>query len=326
MRKTFKLLTAFILLLPYTAIAEVDWLTFTLDNDIFVGNDSGYSNGMVISWADVGRDEEKIEPRAVVLPLLWGMDANKDSITVNIDSIGQAIITPEDITVEVPDENQMPYSGLLFYTNIYLSVKQDFADQVSTTLGLVGPSSGGEQIQKMVHSMTGSDEPKGWDTQLKDEPVFQLSRGRIWRTWESSEKHFDILLNSKAGIGNLHSLLGAGITLRYGKKLEDSFSTHLLSTMRSSNPIALNRGWYVYADISAVYTFNQIFTDGNSFRDSRSIDYRHDAIEAGIGFAYSWDDITATLAINDMNILEDNSEEQLEDLTRYGTLTIAWRI
>ena len=34
------------------ALAEVDWYTFTMDNDVFVGVDAGYTNGMYFSWYD----------------------------------------------------------------------------------------------------------------------------------------------------------------------------------------------------------------------------------------------------------------------------------
>ena len=77
----------------------------------------------------------------------------------------------------------------------------------------MGPSSGAEFAQEQVHSLTGSDEPEGWDTQLENEPVFQFSRGRVWRSWESADKHFDLLLDSEAKLGTISSAVTAKGTL-----------------------------------------------------------------------------------------------------------------
>jgi hypothetical protein len=32
-----------------SALAEVDWVSVTTDNDAFVGNDNGYTNGIFVS-------------------------------------------------------------------------------------------------------------------------------------------------------------------------------------------------------------------------------------------------------------------------------------
>ena len=52
------------------------------------------------------------------------------------------MVTPEDITKEIPDPFDAPYAGLLFWRSSYVVVKNDFADQVATLVGIVGPSSG----------------------------------------------------------------------------------------------------------------------------------------------------------------------------------------
>ncbi len=74
------------------------------------------------------------------------------------------------------------------------------------------------------------------------------------------------------------------------------------------------------------YTFNQIFTDGNKFRDAASIDYNRESLGLGLGFAWSWQNYSLTFAINERNILQSSdTDEALEDLTQFGTLTYSWR-
>jgi hypothetical protein len=116
------------------------------------------------------------------------------------------------------------------------------------------------------------------------------------------------------------------MVFRYGKKLDRSYASSLLNNSRTTNPIAIDDGWYLYAGMTAGYTFNQIYTDGNTFTDSRSIDYDHEQLGVMAGLAYSWGKFSVTLALNDTNILDTRSEEELEDLTRYGSLSIAYKL
>ncbi len=314
---------AFVFFRP--AHAEIDWLSLTIDNDVFVGNDDGYSNGFFFSLYDTSGTGARPSAKFWVKPLLWSLSDEGYAAAVNSYTIGQAIITPDDITISNPPENDLPYSGLLFFNNTYLAINETYADKLGATLGIIGPSSGAKSTQIWFHDLIDADDPNGWNTQLNDELVFQFSRGRVWRSWVSGGGRFDFLLSSEASLGTLSSAVDAGMMIRYGKDLMRSYATPLLSGSRTSNPVAIKKGWFVYAGVSAGYIFNRIFTDGNTYRDSRSIDYDHEYISALAGFAYSWQNISVTLALNDTNILENESEDQLQDYTRYGTLTFAWR-
>jgi len=304
--------------------AETDWLSVTVDNDMFVGNDSGYTNGLFVSWFDTEENKNQPAPSIFVRPLLWSLSEQKIEGAVNAFTIGQTMMTPQDITIENPTDDDLPYAGLLMFNNTYLAINEHYADKISTTLGLVGPSSGAKATQKWVHKLIDADDPKGWDTQLKDELVFQFTRGRIRRSWVSESGHIDLLTSGEASLGTLSSSVSGGVMVRYGRDLIRSYATPLFGSSRTSNPVAIEGGWYLYAGLNVGYIFNQIFADGNTFRDSRSIDYEHTQISMSAGMAYSWQDLSITLVINDSNLIE-NDKEQLQELTRYGTLTIAWR-
>lgn len=305
---------------------DMDWISATLDNDLFLGNDNGYTNGIFFSAYDTGIAEAQPTPSHFVWPLLWSLPDKKFHAAVNAYSLGQVMMTPDDITIKNPAEEELPYSGMLFFNTTYLAVSDEYADKLATTVGVVGPAAGAKVAQKTVHKWIGSDEPKGWDTQLDNELVFQLSRGRLWRSWVSNNQNIDLLLSSEGGVGTIASYAEAGMILRYGRKLDRSYASVLLNNSRTTNPIAIEDGWYFYAGLKAGYIFNQIYTDGNTFRDSRSIDYDHEQLGVMAGLAYSWGKFSMTLALNDTNILDRRSEEELEDLTRYGSLSIAYKL
>ncbi|MCW4627873.1 MULTISPECIES: lipid A deacylase LpxR family protein [Marinomonas] len=316
------------LLFGSSAYADTHWLSATLDNDFFVNEDNGYTNGIYVSYFDVNDSPDKAQqPGFMVRPLMWSMPSQHSRASVNIYSGGQTLTTPYDIEVEVPAEGTFPYSALLSFTNTYIAVMPDYADRVATTIGLVGPLAMGEQTQKAVHRVISAKNPRGWDTQLENEVVFELSRGRTWRSWVSDSGHTDLLTGAAMSVGTLRSSVSSGFMLRYGRSLDDSFSTVLLVDSRTSNPIAVSKGWFVFAGVELGYTFNQIFTDGNTFRDSRSIDYDHNNNMFTSGVTYSWGDSALSFAINSpFSFSSDEHDREMDKYTRYGTLTFAWQI
>jgi hypothetical protein len=323
---------AFVLWLAFghaLAWADFDWVSVTLDNDLFLGNDSGYTNGIYFSAFDVGTRESANMPKPDiwVQPLKWSMDRDNVSAAVNAYTFGQTMNTPNDITVKNPADNQLPYSAMLSLTNSYVVITPKFADRATTIVGVVGPSALGEEAQSFVHKIIGADQPQGWDTQLGDELVFQLSRARTWRAWRSELDRFDLLTNLDLGVGTIQSALSAGGTLRYGRNLSASYATTLFNGTRTTNPAAVDGDWFFYAGFQAGYTFNQVFFDGNTFRDSRSLEYDPSFIVASAGFAYSFRRFSISMALTDLNVLQSGSErEAVQDLTQFGTFTLAWRL
>ena len=256
---------------PVQAFAETDWWSFTFDNDIFVGTDDGYTNGLYLSWYDTP-ENSRPKPGLLAKWMMWAMpDPGGRSLVAEtaVKSVGQTMITPEDITLENPPlpPEDLPYAGLLFYNDSYVRAYRDRADRVSSVIGVVGDYSFAEQTQKFVHEITGSDEPRGWDTQLDDELVFQFGLGSIWRRWVSSGGDADLLLGADAAIGTISSNLGVTAMIRYGRGLERNFANIVLLGQRASNPVSTNEGWYLFGAIGARYLANQIFLDGNTYDD-----------------------------------------------------------
>lgn len=309
--------------------ADVDYIAAIFDNDLFIGNDNGYTNGTFISWFDVGGEGEEFPTSDFwVAPLKWSLpDAAmmEAGNVVNGYTFGQALGTPGDITVADPPADDLPYSGLVVLTNSFVVVTPNYADLLGTTIGLVGPAAFGEEVQMFVHDLIGADEPQGWDTQLDNEIVLQLTRARTWRTWVAESGTFDLLTNAEIAAGTLSSQVSAGATFRFGSDLDQSYATTILTSTRTANPGAVNEGWFIYGSVLGGYTFNQIFADGNTFRDSRSADYTREFISVSVGVALGWRDLLVSFALTDFNLLEDRNSD-VDDFTRYGTISVGWRL
>lgn len=302
---------------------EYEWLAVSIDNDIFVGNDDGYSNGIYLSYYRNNGDA-KVDMPILTKWLEWSVSDEPFQFSYDGTTIGQIIVTPTEIIEPIPDPNDIPYSGLLFIHQVNVRDFTHYADKTSVTLGILGPSARAGETQKFVHRMIGSDKPMGWDYQLKDEPVFQISRGRIFRSWASENSHMDYLWGGDVKLGTIESSVNIGMMFRYGEQMASTYSSALLSEDRSTNPIALNEGWYVYAGARLSYVFNLIYLDGNTFKDGPSIDYDRVQLNGSLGLTYAWQDFSVALALN--NIELKSSSTSRTNLKKYGSLTFIWRI
>ncbi len=293
-----------------------------MDNDLFVGSDDGYTNGLYYAWYDVAFEQDSaLQPGLLAKAMQWSLPDKATNASINAYTIGQAMVTPEDISLTTPDPNDLPYSGLLMLTNSYLQINNHYADRISTSLGIVGPASGAETSQTLVHDLLDSDEPMGWDAQLKNELVFQFTRGRLWRSWASDSDRYDILTGAELSLGTVESAFSGGAFFRTGSGLSRSYPSASFILSRTTNPVAIDGGWLAYIGFGVRYIANQIFVDGNTFRDSPSADLDHSQFGAGAGFSYSWGRCAITLAWEDLGLLED----QLEGTSRFGTVTFIWR-
>lgn len=307
---------------PY-ASAEINYIAASWDNDIFAGKDGGgYTNGIYFSWIQRNTPGETlISAPMLTLPLSWMLD-DEPTYSYKAHSIGQAMVTPEDITKEIPDSADAPYAGLLFLRSSYVVVKDDFADHVATLVGLVGPSSGAEEAQKFVHKMVGSDQPEGWGYQLDDQFVWQLQRTAIWRFSVTDSSAYDAVLLGDLAVGNFESLAGAGLYLRAGSALARSYSTMSFLGSRVSTPVAVSEGWYIYVGGTGNYVHNQILVDAGDFETSASKNLEHYQYSLIGGFTYAWKQLS--LCVSYQSYTEPNKSQTARK--DFGAISLVWQI
>ena len=299
------------------------WRSLTLDNDLFIGKDDGYTNGIYIAQHAVGENKNIPSHGFPLRPFSRFIDVDAASFAVNTYTLGQTMVTPDDITAEIPDENDIPYSGLLFFSNTYIKGDESSADKYSFSIGVIGPASLAEQSQKFTHKVINSDEPKGWDYQLKNEIVVQFDRGRIWRQWLGEDaKNLDAVYLADFSLGTVETSISASAFLRFGLNMQYTYVTPSFNTNRTTNPIAINGGWFTYVGIRAKYIARQVFIDGNTFRDdSPSTDLDHSQFSLSLGATYSWQNYSLSFALESSHLFEENPEA----VSRYGSLTLAWK-
>ena len=119
--------------------------------------------------------------------------------------------TPENITLAEPQQNDRPYAGLVYVasTREHYQPMSNVSWQSTLTLGILGLDIVGE-LQKGVHSITGSDQPRGWDNQISEggELTARYSVARqhlLYRSGSGLEAAIEM-----AGVANRVYLVSAG--------------------------------------------------------------------------------------------------------------------
>ncbi len=271
-----------------------EFFNLTFENDLFFGEDDGYTNGFGLTFATGPFDEfDHSTTPSWLLPLIKRMPiadyTNRQRGFAH--RFYQRMQTPDDIEEQqlIPDD--LPYAGLLAWQGIFYAWNDKVVDRWSLTLGVVGPASYADKTQNIVHDLLSSDNPRGWDNQIGPETVFKLEANRNWKIFQNAEQSFDIIGLTGASIGTLNSSAKTAIGFRWGEGLDTSFPTFSLYADRQVNPLSFTprNDFYFFTGLQISFVANDIFIDGNTFSDSHSVPLRHWQGLFSIGSVWSWD-------------------------------------
>jgi lipid A 3-O-deacylase len=242
-------------------------------------------------------------------------------------SLSQNIYTPSDI---IPGEGQepwpnpedRPYGGWLHAGLLFQHLAAADAPTRSSrltleaTVGVTGPASGAEQVQRGFHSAlrhlfgpgTARD-PIGWEAQLPTEPTFHLSALReqplLW------SPHADAVWSAGAMLGTVFTNASAGATVRVGWLARpfglSPLMPSILQALRAQRPAAEahpeaglpERTWeaYLFARGQARLVARNLFLDGTLFRKSISVRKTPLVGDSELGGAVRTRHVQATLSM-----------------------------
>jgi len=227
-----------------------------------------------------------------------GYEENNVTLT-----LGQGMFTPDDWQRSEPDPLDRPYAGVLAVGITYNGRNDDSMRATTLNVGVVGPSAGAEQAQDFVHDLLGDEKFRGWDHQLRDEPVFRILHQRL-RKWDLTRgaRMTDAIVHYGGSVGNLASFANAGVELRFGRGLPDNFGTGMwLATGENTAPsrmplYARRSSIHGFVALDARYVLRDITLDGNTWRDSPSVERKDFVADIGVGFAVQWNGWKMTFA------------------------------
>ncbi|WP_370980077.1 lipid A deacylase LpxR family protein [Agaribacterium sp. ZY112] len=303
------------------------WYAFTFENDLFAFSDDGFTNGVAYAWGYGSYDKLEEQPAPKWIKGfnsklgLYGKHADKFAVGYGL---AQGMYTPDNIETSELVEDDRPYAGTLLWNTRSRAYDNKIANSRGLTLGIIGPAAMAEQAQKFIHDITNGTEPMGWDHQIQNEAVFRLDAEHTRRLYASHSDFFDVSSYSIGGLGNLRSDIGTGLIFRLGDSLAETYAYVDPDPARSINTSAARFGsefqWQFQFAMHALYVFNDITIDGNTFKDSHSVDLINEQAIASIGLSATWHDWSATFA---MMRGTDTFEGQLTD-TQFGAISIGY--
>lgn len=260
-------------------LIENDFLGF-LDGDL---SDRYYSNGLSITLRRGGLDASDFAHRfGRVLSRLEPSAGAPDPEARVWESFGvsHSFFTPDNITDPDPGPLTHPYAG---YLQAFYEVTKRHGKVIDTarlSLGVVGPLAFAETVQTLWHNAVRSSRPKGWDSQLRNEPVVQISWHRkgprlilLDASAESGGDPLDVDLRpvAAASLGNAFITGSFGLEARLGQGLGNDFGPARLGPDGATTGF-IERGetpfsWFIFAGADIRTVGRNLFIEGNTFSE-----------------------------------------------------------
>ena len=301
----------------FSLSAYASTIQFGGDNDVAFQTDGDYSNGIFMAYNTTTEDLTANS----WLPFALDKNYQKHWHT----TLGQKIWTPSDIKAVEPKANERPYAGLLFLDAGLTVSSESRSHTLSVMLGTTGPDSGAEQAQIRVHRLLNNDKPQGWDYQVKNHIVADVSYGLdelIYRSSHSRLKH-ELSGYGRLVAGNFQPELAAGLGWRWGSGLPDSFSGAALRPFRQAalSADSLKNRWYFYGNVEARYRFDDLTIKGETHKPVPGVDVENGQMSAAVGVVYFYRSVGVGLSAT----ANSKSFKQDEDNWHYrNALTFYW--
>jgi lipid A 3-O-deacylase len=265
--------------------------TFQIENDAVSTqkgtSDQYYTNGLRLGYTSPTGAVPDALARAG--HAIWGDGVQRISI-----DLSQSIFTPRDTQISPPNPRDRPYAGYLNLTGALIQDTDTSRSTLALSLGIIGPSALGRQVQNGYHDIVGDTENRGWHNQLQNEPAVQILSERIWRLPLRQFGRFetDALPSATVGVGTVRDYVQGGVSFRFGQGLGSDFGTpRIRPGISGSDAYAqtLPFAWYVFAGADGQAIARDVFLDGSTFRDNSphvSKKWYLGEFEAGVGIIY----------------------------------------
>ena len=259
-------------------------------------------------------------------------------------SVSHLIFTPEDLAREDLIEDDRPYAGWLSFAAYLqragqLSPRVAVFDHAELDVGVVGQNSGAEALQKAVHAAWFDEQrPNGWENQLKNEPSINLTYRLKWRFSTLDRLTFDGSPDADPGsnpfefqaipeiggtVGTVYRRAEAGLTARFGWNLPDDFgATRLEDVNSATGDWHAPWGFYLFGRVTGRYVQHNLFLDGNTWRDSHSVDREPWVAEAQFGGVLL---LFGGLEVGYSQTVRSEEFDGQNGRHQFGAWTIGWR-
>lgn len=207
-------------------LSREKFLKISFDNDILDYTDRFYTNGIRFDY--INPIFQQFPLTKLMVPY-WRSGTNYYGI-----SLVQNMYTPSTTKVEGISFGDRPYAAYLYFGTFKITndpVKK-FRQTSELDIGVIGPYSFGEYIQKSFHNeVPTNSSPLGWEYQVKNDLV--LNYHLSYEKGIYNRKNFDLNLNGTGSLGSLYTNISGGFLFRAG--FQNPYFTNLGQAKRKIN-------------------------------------------------------------------------------------------
>jgi hypothetical protein len=306
-------------------------LTLNLDNDLFTGSDNNYTNGLGVTWVSPDVSTYADDRFVSKWSRFWSFlpfVGDEGYTTYAAWTLAQEMHTPDDIDNPNPPLDDQPYAGVLYVDSLLYAHKERWTHAWELKLGVVGPDSKAEHTQKDFHNLIGNKEPQGWDTQLPNEPVINVTYtvahlAAAGRAGKSAE--WRVVPVGTVGVGTYFTGVGGGVYGEIGWNLVDALGgTGLRNGFNAASTVGVGPvdGWSVafFGGLGGYGVAHYLPLDGTVFHDSRSVDSEPFIGTGTLGVSVRHGGFALGFAAT---FFTDTFSKQREN-AKFGTVSISW--
>jgi hypothetical protein len=235
------------------------------------GSDKDYTSGLRIGWTS-GADQVPEFARQIATAV-WG-----DGVTRISFDVSQQLYTPTDTHLVHPDPTDRPFAAYLAGTFSVAQDKDSSRSVLAMSLGMIGPSALGREVQNGFHALIHDHLAAGWGAQLPDEPQLELLAERTWRTdpVRAGGLEADALPSLTAGAGTVRDYVQTGLVLRVGQHLDSDFGvSRIRPGITGGDAFSVGPDempWYIFAGVDGQAVGRDVFLDGDLLRKSAHVE------------------------------------------------------
>jgi len=227
-----------------------------------------------------------------------GVLLQKDPSTYISLSVAHQMFTPNDFDKEDVDlSKERPYAGYMYVGGGYHKVQGEVLESYNLQIGFVGESVKMDEVQKIIHSIIGSPEPKGWEEQIGDELIVQINYQKKYYQQLKQIGSFkqSVVYYGGFDLGNASTKVSLGCFYSFGNKKREDFGVSRIDyksyntiPLQDADPKKKTHSYSVNFWIEPIGVVRDIFLDGNSFKESRSVEKNSFVLKGGFGLSYRY--------------------------------------
>jgi len=315
------LVSIWFLFIPPSFASDGGILSLVYENDLFAQRDQYYTSGVRMTWFSGKKTVPDWFEQFAKQLAIYRSEADH-RVTYNV---GQNMFTPLDITDPNPPQDDRPYAGWLYGSAGLIQDRGNRLDTLEIRLGVVGPSARAKEVQEEVHKLVGSKDPRGWGTQLKDELGVRISYGQRNISWSNQGlwgQTFELMPGYSVSVGNILTAVEGSLMLRWGDWSGRDYGPPLIRSSIPGTGFYVSDGesdWYLYTNLSGRYVAHNLFLDGNTIHDSRSVDREPFLAEAQLGFVFRW----SNYQVSYTHVFPTREFETQKNTDSFGAITVS---